>query len=193
MNLLIPSFKLRLLPLMLGISCLGALIAGSYGILHDQITYSISGEYFTRMKFNQFYYANFGWPVRMFVSEIGFLATWWVGFVSGWFLARIAVPSWPAVVAFKRCLAGFCIIFFTTFAAGVIGWFLGVHHTSDYSHWRDMCWGLGVKDVPAFVTVGYIHNAGYIGGLTGLVAALVHLVRLRKIEDAAPGNRGIKP
>jgi hypothetical protein len=38
MNLLFPAFKLRLLPGMLGIACLGAIVAGAYGVLHDQVT-----------------------------------------------------------------------------------------------------------------------------------------------------------
>jgi len=33
--------------------------------------------------------------VRIFVSEVGFVATWWVGLFSGWLLAGIAVPVWP--------------------------------------------------------------------------------------------------
>lgn len=180
MNLLFPTIKLRLLPRMLGIALLGAIIAGTYGIFHDQVTYSISPEYFTKLKFAQFQYANFGFPVRFFVAEIGFLATWWVGLFSGWFLARIALPAWPAPVAFRRCLVGFVLIFTLAASAAVIGYFLGIHHSADYSYWQDMCLSLGVTDVPAFVRVAYIHNGGYLGGLVGLIAAIVFLLCLKK-------------
>ncbi len=71
-------------------------IAGIFGILHDQITYTISPEYFTRMKFDQFSYADFGYPPRIFVAEIGFLATWWVGLIAAWFLARVALPKFES-------------------------------------------------------------------------------------------------
>ena len=182
-NIFFPTFNLRFLPQMLGIAFLGAIIAGVYGILHDQITYSISHEYFTKLKFNQFHVANFGFPPRVFVSEVGFLATWWVGLFSGWFLARIAVPVWPGKVALRKCLAGFAIIFSTAFTAGCIGLFLGVHHTSDYSYWQELTSTLDIKDIPAFVCVGYIHNSGYIGGLIGLLLAIVFLLRLRKTEQ----------
>ena len=47
---------------MLGIAALGAVLAGCYGALHDQISYTISPEYFTKVKFEQFRYADFGWP-----------------------------------------------------------------------------------------------------------------------------------
>jgi len=182
MNLIYPTFKLRLLPWMLGIPMVGALVGGIYGILHDQVTYSISPEYFTKLKFNQFHYANFGFPTRILVSEIGFLATWWVGFLSAWFMARIAVPVWPLQIAFQRCLRGFLIIFVSGFTAAAIGYFLGLLHSPDYSYWVDFCNSLGVSDIPNFVRVAYIHNASYIGGLLGLIFAILYLLRLKKIE-----------
>ena len=101
MNILYPKIRRDLLLAMLGYALVGAALAGLYGIIHDQITYSISSEYFTRLKFAQFRWADFGLPARIFVAEIGFLATWWVGFFAGWFIARISVP------AFSRMLRRF--------------------------------------------------------------------------------------
>jgi hypothetical protein len=183
MNIFFPTFKLRLLPAMLGIAAIGGLVGGIYGILHDQITYSISPEYFTKLKFSQFHYADFGFPVRVFVTEIGFLATWWVGFFAAWFLARIAVPAWPVSQAIKRCSSAFLIIFLTAFAAALVGYLLGLAHGTDYSNWMDLCETLRVTDVPAFVRVAYIHNASYLGGLIGLIAAIIFLKHRRKTEQ----------
>ena len=172
---------------MLGIACLGAMLAGSYGIFHDQVTYSISSEYFTKMKFDQFHNANFGLPPRILVSEIGFLATWWVGFFSAWFLARIAVPAWPPAVAMRKCLAGFSIMLMLAFMAALIGYVMGVFHSNDYAHWQEYCQALGITDIPAFVRVAYIHNASYLGGLAGLVVAICFLLRQKKIKS--DGNK----
>ena len=74
---------------MIGIAGIGALIAGLYGIVHDQVTFTLSADYFYRLKFVQFRFADFGLPVRVFVGIIGFLATWWVGLIAGWLLARV--------------------------------------------------------------------------------------------------------
>lgn len=180
MNLLFPTFNWRLLPRMLGIACLGACIAGLYGMFHDQVTYSISPEYFTRLKFNQFRYADFGFPPRVFVAEIGFLATWWVGFFSGWFLARIAVPAWPARVAFRRSLQAFLLIVLFALLAAVVGYMIGVFYTGSHADWADVCDSLGVIHIPEFVQVAYIHNSSYLGGLIGLFAAIVFLLRVKK-------------
>lgn len=169
---------------MLGIAVLGGLVGGAYGVLHDQVTYSIGPDYFTRFKFNQFAYADFGFPVRVFVGEIGFLATWWVGFFSAWFLARIAVPAWPPRVAFRRCVEGFGIIFGVAVTAATAGWLLARNHSPDFSNWAGMCASIGVENVPAFVTVAYIHNASYVGGLLGLSSAIGYLL-VRKRWDAA--------
>jgi len=164
---------------MLGFAVIGAFIAGGYGILHDQITYSISPEYFTKLKFHQFQNTDFGFPVRVRVAEIGFLATWWVGFFSAWFLARIAVPAWPEKIARRKVLAGVSIILAFALSSGLAGGWLGSLRRSnpDFSAWQSYAVLLGVNDLPAFVQVAYIHNAGYIGGLLGLVAALVFLNR----------------
>ncbi len=180
MNLLFPKFNWRLLPRMLGIVLVGALISGSYGILHDQFTYSISEEYFTKLKFEQFDYADFGFPMRVLVGEIGFLATWWVGFFAGWFLARIAVPVWPGGIAWRKCLLGFLIIFGAALGAAMIGYGMGIFHDGDYSFWQDLCDERGVVDVPSFARVGMIHNASYIGGLVGLIGSIGVLLRMKR-------------
>jgi hypothetical protein len=164
---------------MLRISLVGAVIAALYGIIHDQITYSISPEYFTRVKFAQFHYADFGLPPRLLVAEIGVLATWWVGFIAGWFLARVTVPSRPPAKALRSSLHGFGIIFASALLAGVVGYCVGLFPgaNSEFATWRDFAAGRGVVDLPNFVRVAYLHNAGYLGALLGLIAALIDVRR----------------
>ncbi len=184
-NLLYPKFPIALLPAMLGYAVAGALVAGAYGLIHDQVTYSISQEYFTRLKFAQFHYANFGFPPRVFVAEIGFLATWWVGFCSAWFMARITVPAFPRAAAFRHTAGGILIILAFAFAASLAGYVLSLMHGPDYSSWEDFTFMRRVTDVPNFVRVAYIHNAGYLGGLIGLVVAIIHLRMLKKGDPLA--------
>jgi hypothetical protein len=178
-NLIYPKIGLRHLPLMFCFSLAGALIAGLYGVLHDQITYSISEEYFTRLKFDQFRYADFGQPRRMFVAEIGFLATWWVGFATAWFLSRIAVPVWPAKTALSHVCAGCATICLNALLGGFAGYVAGLFQNGVGSLGFRAA-ELDVHDIAAFVRVAYIHNAGYLGALVGCVIAIV---RLRKIRD----------
>jgi hypothetical protein len=56
---------------------------------------------------------------------------------------------------------------------------LGLWRSSnpDYSSWQDLAQTHGIRDLPGFVRVAYIHNSSYLGGLIGLVAAIIHLQR----------------
>jgi len=181
MNLLYPNVRLSWLPVMFGTACLGALIAGLYGIAHDQITYSISAEYFTRLKFNQFHWADLGLAPRFFVAEIGFLATWWVGFVGGWFICRVTLPACPPRTAFRLALRGFLIMISCAFAATCVGYLYGITQDPqpDNSGLAALAASLGISQVRDFVRVAYIHNASYLGGLIGLIFALIYTFRWR--------------
>lgn len=186
MNLLYPRIRLQHLPAILGHAALGAVIAAIFGILHDQITFSISAEYFTRFKFLQFHYANLGLPQRIFVAEIGVLATWWVGLIAGWFIARKTVPNFRPQVALLRSLKSFAVMFLIALLGSIAGYAFGVIRgpNADYSNWIRFASQYTVQDLPAFVRVAYIHNASYLGGLVGLLAALVILRRdCKELKD----------
>jgi hypothetical protein len=189
-NIFYPKLRPGLLLPMLGYAVMGALTAGLYGVVHDQITYSISPEYFTRLKFFQFHYADFGLPPRYFVAEIGFLASWWVGFIAGWFLARVAVPGAAPAEARSRCCRGFAVILTCAFAASLVGFGLGVSRgpNAGFSGWQEFASRRGIVDLPSFVRVAYIHNASYLGGLIGLVIALVDHHRVKRQADKAGGR-----
>jgi hypothetical protein len=179
--LLYPRLSRSGLPAMIRYAFIGSVFAAAYGILHDQITYSISPEYFTRFKFAQFHYADFGLPHRVFVAEIGFLATWWVGFVAGWFLARVMVPKFPPQLAMRYLVQSFLIIVTVALIAATIGYLAGLQRRSnpDFSSWHGLATSPGIQDLPAFVHVAYIHNAGYMGVFGGLIAAIWRLKQMK--------------
>jgi hypothetical protein len=185
MNLLYPKFRLSWLPAMLRTAGLGAIIAGLYGIAHDQLTYSISPEYFTRIKFHQFHWADLGWPPRLFIVEIGFLATWWVGFAGGWFISRLAVPFCGSRALLRPALRGLGIMLGCAFAGTCTGYAYGLRDLQPAnSGLAILAVDMGISDVRGFVRVAYIHNASYLGGLIGLVAALIDVRRHRPPAEA---------
>jgi hypothetical protein len=181
---LVPHIPLRYLPPLFGYAAVGALASGLYGIVHDQVTYTVSPEYFTALKFHQFRYADFGLPPRILVAEIGFLATFWVGFAAAWFIARATVGHFPPAEARRYILRGFAMVLSAALLAGVVGYVWGAAYSrsADLADWASAVRGLGVSDLPAFVTVAYIHNAGYLGGLAGLVGAVVYVMRRRSLQ-----------
>ena len=171
------------------LSIFGAIIAGLYGVFHDQITYSISPEYFTKMKFAQFHYADFGLSKRFFVAEIGFLATWWVGAFCSFVLALIAVNLWPEKQAFRRVMPGIGIILGITAVTGVIFAIRGrLLPASELEEWVTYSFAYGLEDLPAFVQVAFIHNGSYLGGLIGLIAAITFLLFAKLRSKTKPAK-----
>jgi hypothetical protein len=180
---------------MIRIALLGAVVAGCYGALHDQISYAISPEYFTKLKFQQFSYAHFGWPPRFFAAEVGFLATWWVGLLAGWFVARAGLAEMPVTRRWLCTVKAFAIFLVVAPVAGLIGAVLGAVKTVDgnlggWHYWRQE---LGIEDLRAFVIVAYLHAAGYLGALAGLVLAVVYvrrcLAQSRQAEQVSAADR----
>jgi len=157
----------------------GALVAGSYGVLHDQITFTISPEYFTRMKFDQFRAADFGFPDRIFVAEIGFLATWWVGLLATWFLARAAIARGHRGSLRTIMPRAWALMFGLAGLVGIIGRFVGPSLYGG-SAWVEALDAMGVTDSHAFGQVAGIHVGGYLGALAGWLWAFWRIGKLRR-------------
>lgn len=167
------------LPAMMRITLLGGLVGGIYGFFHDLLTYSISSEYFTRMKFDQFSHVDIGLPPHLFAAQIGFIAAGAVGLAAGWFIARTAVPVWPARVALQKAMCAFLLMILIAGAAAAAGYVIGLKTKVGGILWNDLCASLGIANVPAFLQVALIHTAGYFGALGGLLVAIVYLRRER--------------
>jgi hypothetical protein len=58
-------------------------VAGLFGIIHDEISYSVANEYFTKFKFMQFRLLDTNLPDRCRAGEVGVLASWWMGIPLG--------------------------------------------------------------------------------------------------------------
>lgn len=171
-NMLYPQLPLRALPRLLMLALIGSLIAGCYGVIHDQITYTLAPEYFAKFKFEQFAYANPGAGDRTFVLGIGFLAAWWVGMIAGWVLGRLTISPAGALLPTPRLLPLFAIILVFAAASGVFGFIWGsITWGSAETSWGMWRASHGIENLPAFVRVGHIHNFGYLGALVGLIVA----------------------
>jgi len=166
---------------MLALTAAGACLGMLYGAAHDQITYTLGPEYFTRLKFHQFAWADIGLPPRAFAAEIGLLAVGWIGACAGWLLARVAVPAWETRAAARHVLIGLGIMLIFALAGGLAGHGLGcmLGVDSDLSNWEPFLETLGIQNDVRFVHVAYIHDAGYLGGLLGIATALAWLLRKR--------------
>lgn len=177
MDILYPTIKRGSLPAMIGVSMVGAILAGIYGAIHDQVSYSISEEYFTKVKFHQFSYADFGLHPRIFAAEVGFLASWWVGMIVAWFLARLGLTELPEPPRRACIVRAFSIVFLTAIVAGAGGLVVGMVRTSsaDLRAWDEWQRALELTNLRGFVIVAHLHDASYLGWLLGLIAAAIYV------------------
>lgn len=162
---------------------ISAILAGLYGIVHDQVTYSISTEYFTKFKYQQFGFepAWFGGH-RQTVAVIGFLATWWTGIIIGIGLGMTGLIFQDHRMMWQAVKKAFVLTFSVAVLMGLFGFFYG----KLYLTMTGVSWWLpeNLVDKDSFIIVGSIHNFGYMGGLFGLIIGIIYLIRLNKIQKA---------
>jgi hypothetical protein len=154
---------------------LGLLIAGMYGVVHDQITYTISTEYFTKFKFLQFGLDGYSVVPRIKVAIVGFLASWWMGIPIGLVVSSVGFIHYSPRRMFVASMKAFGIVALTTLAVGLAGLAYGFFRTSninlaDYSGWYIPD---SLEHLRSFLCVGYMHNSSYLGGVMGIVSGIV--------------------
>jgi hypothetical protein len=154
------------------------MLAGLYGILHNQISFSISPEYFQKFKFPQTgLEPDWVGGERRAAAMIGFLSSWWAGFLAGLFLSLASLASKDPALMKKIILKGARITFFSVIAAGFLGFLMGRFLLASQKDWFWVPEGL--SNPTAFITAGTIHTATYIGAAIGLLISLIYMVRVR--------------
>lgn len=162
------------------------ILSGIYGILHDQLTYTISPEYYTKFKFYQFGLKYGGSEAifpnpRVMVSIIGFNATWWVGVPIGIILGLVGLihEDWRLMVRYVS--GGFLITMLVALIAGLSGLVYGFVVLADrprasFTHWYIP---ENVVHFENFISVGSMHNMSYAGGMMGMVFGGAYVVWMR--------------
>jgi len=162
-------------------------MAGVYGFLYDQISYTISPEYFTHLKFDQFHISE-SLHNRIGAGIVGIMATWWMGIVIGIIIIPVGliIPGWKNYLMIM--LQTFVCICITALLTGIIAMIYGLINFDVnnvplylYNNVPD-----GVGDKINFCVVGNMHNFSYIGGIAGIFVGLVYLIIKRlKIKKSA--------
>ncbi|MDR0313437.1 MAG: hypothetical protein LBI14_07545 [Treponema sp.] len=158
-------------------------MAGIYGFLHDQISYTVSPEYFTCFKFQQFKIPD-SLHSRLGAGIVGIKATWWMGIVIGIIIIPIGliIPGWKNY--FKVMMLTFSCACVTALLTGIIALIYGL---SNYSATNLPRFNVPneVVDKISFCVVGNMHNLSYIGGLLGIFVGVVFIIvanfRVRKM------------
>jgi hypothetical protein len=163
---------LLLLPVAVG-------FASAFGILHNQISYTVAPEYFTKFKFIQFGLVASSLPDRMNATIVGFFASWWMGIPIGLLLGAMGFIHLGHWRMFKVTVWSFIVAIGFTLLFGLGGLLYGYLQTrtfdlADYSGWylpED------ISDWRRFLCAGYLHNSSYLGGVISIfIGWIFHLV-----------------
>jgi hypothetical protein len=165
------------------IIAIALIIGGLYGILHDQLTYTISPEYYTKFKFYQFGLMDMGNEAifpnpRIEVSAVGFMATWWMGLPIGLILGLVGLIHKDHRQMLKVTMKAVLITVIVAFVTGLIGLAYGKLFLAD----KGVDWWLpeNLIDTENFISVGSMHNFSYLGGLFGLIAGIIYCIKQKK-------------
>ena len=163
------------------------IIGGLYGIFHDQFTYTISHEYFTKFKFYQFELMTTGNEAifsnpRTQVAIIGWRATWWMGIPIGLILGFEGFGNIDAKSMLRITVKSLFLNVLVVFIIGLIGlaygyFVLSKQPLSDFESWYIPT---NVIDSRTFINVSAMHNFSYVGGVIGLIVAIVYSTILRR-------------
>jgi hypothetical protein len=166
---------------------LGILAAVLYGILNDQITVTLSPEYFSVYKQRQFAFVLeqtglLGAPTRVQALLVGTLATWWFGLFLGIVLSICSmVGRRPplttrdyvcAILGIMLCTLGISILF------GSIAYIAEPSLKPNPDDWPFL---EGIHEVRRAFAVGGWHDGAYLGGFLGTILAGLWAQRRRAL------------
>jgi hypothetical protein len=152
-------------------------LAGIYGIVHDELMYSISPEYFTKYKFPKFGIdPNFSDRSALLLS--GWVSTWWAGLVIGIVLGSVGLmhrtPRMMKIIGESIMLA-FVIVFIVELIGLAFG---GLFLPASYV--GDIILPDPLNNRKDFMAVATMHSFSHVGGIVGLAAGILYQIRQRR-------------
>ena len=140
---------------------LALFVAGVYGIVHNQISYTVAPEYFTKFKFKQFGFVDTPLPERVRASMVGFLASWWMGIPIGWLVGAMGFIHRDYREMFRVTMWSFLVAIGFTLLFGLCGLVYGYFQTAhiDVANYHGWFIPEDVADLRRFLCASYMHNA----------------------------------
>jgi len=153
---------------------LSIIIASLFGAIHNQISYSVSSEFF-----KDFLFGNFGvydWEInndRISASLVGILGSYWVGLILG-IIYSIIFLLLKIENNFKNILNAILInigfAFLGSLIAYIISKFIGIENSGVFMDF-------GTQHPQNYIEAVYMHNGSYYGGIVGLIAGIIYLFK----------------
>ncbi len=155
---------------------IGTLAACVYGILHDQITYSISEEFYTKIRFaqNEIPQSESWWGV----TKVAVLNTWKIGLIISFTLSCTGLIHPTNKALFKYTVQAFFISMGVAAVLTSIGYLNGLFNQNALEKLPNT-----ILHKDDFLLVQSIHNFTYIGGLIGMFVGIYWQFYKRKFTS----------
>ncbi|MDL2142010.1 hypothetical protein QQY79_05720 [Flavobacterium tructae] len=158
---------------------ISVVIAVLFGILHNQLTFTISSEFFTQVLFERYGFVEYGLTTpRVTASIIGVWSTWWIGLIAGFMFGFIGLFCSNAKAMIKSISYVILVMLSITVLVGLLGLSYGFFGFSNLE--STCCFPLQIKNVQNFIAVSEMHSFSYVGGGIGILIAV--LLQIREIK-----------
>jgi len=168
--------KIAIIPLLFVIGCL---FAGVYGAVHNQISYTVSPEYFTQYKFHQFHIPP-ALPDRIGAAIVGWNASWWMGIVIG----IVVIPFGLRIPGTKQYFIGttrsFAVVALTAVVVGLLALLAAFIVVNSEFAGQQTRFGNDMDNDVAFLRAWTMHNFSYLGGLVGIITGCISIAAQRR-------------
>lgn len=167
--------RFALFPVLLAAACL---VAGLYGALHNQISFTVCPDYFFAFKFHQFAIPEH-LQNRLGAAIVGWKASWWMGLIISVpvLLVGLIHSDWQAYLKYGS--RAFAVVICTALVVGLGALAVGFF-TISAAELPDGWYPGEVKDQVAFARAGTMHNASYLGGGIGIITGSIYLILARR-------------
>ncbi len=169
-----------------GVLLAGVAAALSYGAINDQVTVTLSPEYFLNGKELDKVVGDHPpmGKLRWEAAKVGLKATWTAGLIFSVMLLLANNPhrEWPRLPN-RRLVRYLPVILLVAACCGAIGGWLGYHGyltslDSDFAPMVDA----NMYRPQRFMAAWGVHLGGYVGGTVGTVAGVILIIRARRKE-----------
>jgi len=165
---------------------LAIIVSALYGAIHNQISFSVAPEYFTKFKFRTFYLTDLNVPPRIGASIVGVLASWWMGIPLGILLGAIGFIHKTPKQMFRVTLWSMAVMMVFTLLFGLGGLYYGYLETAKIDPATYENWYIphDVTDLRRFLCAGHMHNAAYLGAGIAVLVAWIFQVAVSAFSKA---------
>ncbi len=168
--------RLHRFPCVLLLFVIACVLSGVYGAIHNQLSYTVSPEYFTKFKFEQFGIAP-SIPERHGAAIVGWQASRWMGIVLGVFLIPFGLLIRGTFGYFVWMLRVFGLVLMTSMSFALLALLYAYFTITPQAAGELIFNGQPISNPVGFLQAGFMHNASYLGGLLGVFVGMASILR----------------